>query len=580
MRLPEIRYRTGVASLGRENIRGPGVVAEAEARTAYGWARALDVASGVVDDFYRANAAAEYDKAIADYTRQEQELRTLLMSGPTIDTEQHDIPDWVDVRREDTTTGPNGDTTTTPRRFIPTHEVAQQTYDGMLERWASTAMEGTSNPLARSQLAQNLPKLANKNRAAVMAKQMQFFREQQSAMTEVAINDHIASGNELAARATAMRGLQTGNLDAAKFPAIMERIGQEIDQGIYQRLIMEAETPEELEVVEDLIARGVVPDVDPSTGEVVYRDSRLTGDQQWRQFNNVETLRERADERREEAQKERMSELTAQRARGQLTQEQAIRELESDNISHTQFLNLESQIAKGTMGVLKNNPVVVDRFRGRIRSLRYLPEGERISDRARTIREDIQAAYSGMRADGTPAEQSINAEGLEELQAAVDDERNRIRKNPAIADGYREIEGIVKFSPVYGKTEPSGSAAAYVDFKNAYDDYIDRMGDAADPQAYINANKARFDPETYSQGFIGISDRYPEYTPIIENVDESNPQAVRDAKDQIRAMILKQWRARQISQEDARIRFIQLGGPVPDSVYDAAVLEDMANVGR
>ena len=581
MKLPGIDYR-GVRSLGRYDSGGPLAVAGAEYQSVQDWARTLEVSTGIANAAYRANAAAQYDRAVAGLKAREKGLRRLLMSGPVIDAEQTPLPEWVNVPRVEQVVNQSGETEQVPRRFFNTHEVAMQVYDGTLQRLGDTALAQTTNPLARAQLEGELPALQSAHRDAVMAKQIGYMRDQNMALVDVAIEEQIQSLDEAGARAALTRAFATGLVDAKQYAPRMKAIGERIDQTMYNDLVLNARDVGELEQVESYVASGVLPDLDPNTGRVIFRQSRLDPDKQMQLSRNVETMRDRMDERRSEKHDANMVQASVRLIEGNLRTRDVLELLESDDLSHQQALSLANTIrtrARETPTHLKSNPIALSEFRGRINSLRHLDENERLETRRRVLEEDIEAAQTGLYRNGSEYHGvRLNANDAKTLLADLNTESGRTAQR----QDYKQAKGLVKSYTQYSTMLTSiegneGRIRAHGDFMRGLDDYMDRTGADARPIEWVERNKDNYNIEEYAglnrENFMT---RYPQYRHLAEDIDyRKNPEALELLNRKIRQAILLDYYANKIDEDTARTLHQQWGGMFPDPWYDAALREDV-----
>ena len=583
MKLPGVQYGP-VRSLGREDTGGPLAVAGAEYQTVQAWARTLDTAAGVANAAYKANAAAEFDSAMASVKRREAEVRALLTAGPTIDAEQTPIPEWVQVARTEQRLDPEGNQVTVPRRFYNTHEVAMQVYDGMAERSQQIALEQVKNPLARARLEQKLPTLSqfDTGRRQVQAQAIKYFRDQNLALVDVAIEEQVQALDEAGARATLTRAFATGLIDPKEYPARMKAIQERIDGARYADMILNAREEGELEQVESYVTNGVIPDIDPNTGRLVFRQSRLDADKQMALARNLEAQRDRMDERRTERHEANMVQASARFITGQLRTQDVLELLEADDIDHKQALSMANAIrtrARETPTHLKSNPVALDYFRRRIRSLRHLGPGERVEARRREIESDLQAAQSGLYVNGDPyGGIRVNGTDYGTLSGELGNEMQR----GAARQDYKQALGLIRSHTQYsdmmaGLEGSQPRVRAYGDFVRGLDDYMDRTGVEARPIEWVERNKGGYDIEEYAgTNRANFLKAYPQYQRFAEDIDYSkDPEAARQFDVKVRTAILDEYYNNRIDEETARIRHQQLGTMLPDPYYDAVLREDV-----
>ena len=585
VKLPDIQYRTGVRSLGRYDATSVQQPAGAQARTAYEWARAMDLVADAADSAYRANAAAEYAKAKADLERQEQELRSLLNASPTIDTEQFPLPDWLGEPKEDTVVDSNGETSKTRSRYVPTHTVALDLYDGMLQRHTDAVLENITNPLARAKLREVVPAIATRNRASIIAQQVKFFRETQRGTALAAIDNHIASDDELGARIALAQAVETGIVTGEEVADLSEKIGQRIDGGRYNRMTMMARHPGELEVVESYVAEGVLPDIDPETGETVLRQSRLTPEQQRTAWGEVEQARDRLEERRSERHKENARVLSSALIEGRLSSGAIVQALEADDIDHRFALTLANTLrtrANETPNQFRSNPAALDYYRRRIRTVRHQNSPGRMSDRVSALEDQMRNALSGVTEEGREYHgPRLNGTDYQTLLNELRNEVDQVAQRPDYDQAVRRIYGVTGYTEgidILGAGN-ADRVKAKSDAMLLLDDYMDRMGAQARPLEFVS----QIEPQITATQYAGASlenfvARYPQFDRFIRGFDMVTDERARwEARQNIKGQIFIDYQRGAIDEETARVMYLQIGGDWPDTLEEAALREDEAS---
>ena len=301
VKLPGITYGGRVQGLGRYDASGPLRAANAAAAAATAQARAAGTVADTLEDvgdltmrLYEANAAAEYDKALAEFSKHELRLRKMLEAGPVIDTQQWDLPDWVSIPggREETISDEQGETTSVPRRFIPTYQIAEQVYSGSMDRVSQAVLSEVSNPKALAALKKKLPTVTDKGGTSVAAKQHEYYVAHQKGLVAAAIEDSIQIGDEKAARNAALRAFHTGLYDREAFESTMADISHRIDEAFWTDAFLRAETSDELD--EALVG---------------IRDSRIKPGTQRSMASAIEARKAKLDTHQDKIRSERSTEM-------------------------------------------------------------------------------------------------------------------------------------------------------------------------------------------------------------------------------------------------------------------------------
>jgi hypothetical protein len=580
MKLPGISYG-GVQSLGRFETSGPmraanaaAAAAHAEARAAGATAQALQATGNVAMRYYEQNAAAEYDRAVAEAQMKEKELRTMLTSGPVLDTQRWQIPDWVSVPggMTETITDATGRTQTVPRRFIPTYEVASQVYTGAMQRVQDAVTSEVRNPLARSQLKRKLPAMFADGQAVVTAKQHDFYIAHQKGLVGAAVEDFIQAGDEKSARTAVLRAFHTGLMDPSEYQKQMASIGSRVDSLSYVSDLHAAQTPDEVEAVQNSIRSGMVRRVDPETGQLVWGPSRLSPDKQWQMRGRAETLLNEADKKQNIEYKENMQGLLASAYRGELSAAAVPGLLTSNKVNHQQAITLMGVLKDGAAGATATSDAgAVDAFRRQIQSARHLSSGERQSAKMERVDSNLFAALNGVYPSGRAyTGPRLSGDDHKKLLAEMRREEKWVQGAPEYGQALGRVKAITKYSSdgFASGTVSAESFRAYSDFRTALDDYIDRYGADADPLQFVKDNAEMFTQERYAEvNLADFAEKYPNFGYSKADV-EADPVTIRS---RILGEISRQMRDGRVDEERARILIQQVTGEDMILGLDASV---------
>jgi len=564
MKLPGIQYG-GVQSLGRFDSSGPmraanaaAAAARRDAQAAGATAHALRATGNVAMRYYEANAAAEYDRALAEAQKHDKMLREMLTSGPALAVDQ--VPDWVTIpggRTETVISG--GKEKTVPRRFVATYEVATQIYNGSMQRVRDAVTGEVRNPLARAQLNRALPKVFASGEAVVAGKQHEYYVDHQKGHVSAAVEDFIQAGDERSARMAVERAYHTGLLDPADYEKAMNTIGSRVDSMAYVSMLSAARSPEEVEQVEMAIRRGVVQQVDPATGQVVWGRSRLDPDKQWQMRGRAQTLLDEADTKRTRQHKDNMQGLLSRVLTNDLSASQVPALLGGDQLNHAQAITLLAVMKRQAEGANKTDAGAVDAFRRQISNARHLDNGERASKKFSQIELDLYAALNGAYPNGREYNgPSLSGDDHKKLLAESRREGGAASKSPEYRQAIGKIKAVTKYSPL--AVALGGSAVttrAYSDFRGALDDYIDRVGANADPLRFVIENADQFSEESYAgTGLQSFVRQNPDLGFTEAEVEEDSDMA----KTRVYGEIMRRMRRGEIDEEVARIMIQQAGG--------------------
>ncbi len=508
--MPEIRFTTNVASLGREDISAPGRLAAARIQTA------ATMTQGVLE-IERAVSAAQYTKQMSQARNSINELYDSVVSQESFMSSE--IPEYVSgFERYEEEVGPDGQMVIVERR-IPASEIREQWFRQGMLNITNAAVKGSSAPTARSRISQELRtsigpaaynQLLTYNREAA--------KKERLATLDAAVQDSVINGDRLEMERVLFRFFAAGEISKGDYESRKLGASQDLDIEAYSQEITQASDVSDLDNIWEDMNLGLSP-TKPGNEQ-----SDMTP-QQRRQLrahiNSQRTVFERA---KTEAVLETEREGTRILIAGGNVAVWADRMLAKGDIERPAAMALISAAASGAGGRAKR-PAVIGAYQSKILNDIISPEfGTQVSDIRIQWQKDINA------------DTFINGEEKEELFEYVASIENNLTNNPRYRQAAKTISAVTGVpedmsTRQIAREKARGNfaiqEAAYNDFMTGLVNYVDEFGVEGDPMDWVNRNSNRYNRvDKENTLFNRVNQAFPELMITGENITDQNRDAV------------------------------------------------------
>ncbi len=471
--MPEIKFTTGVQSLGREDIGAP-------AREAAAQIGVKDALVGGVLQLERAVSAAQYTKQMSEARNSIAELYDAVVSQESFMSSE--IPEYVTgFERYEEKVGTDGSVTIVEKR-IPASEIREEWFRQGLLNITNAAVKGSTAPTARSRISTELKasigpaaynQLLTYNRAAA--------KEERLAILDAAVQDGITKGDRIGVEAVLERGRLTGEISQADFEVRQLQASQDLDTEAYLQGIFNAEDESDLEELYSQLGN--------NESLTMPGESDMTPEQRRYLRQSIDRQEAVFDEARKERYADNDQIGMAMFLEGTLTNSWLKRMAITDGMSGSTIRALYNMLDSGGRGQDVRENIMAP-FRRDIQRKMYTPEfGVQVSEIVREMRTGLMRSPVL-----NPKEVSVLVEYAQKVQLDLNTspEIKTAVKNirasvglPIDEDAYQDAAGG------YGP-EMVLMRRAEADFKTALFAYIDEFGAEGNVLEFVERNKKNY----------------------------------------------------------------------------------------
>ena len=474
--LPQIKYTSGVQSLGREDISAPGRKARARAQAA------SEVVAGL-EEFERTVAATEYTKQMSSARNSIADLYDTVTSKESYTSSE--IPEYISgIERYEEVPDADGQMIVR-ERIIPASEIRAKWFEQGLQNITNASVKGSKTIIARKRISQELRtsigpaaynQLLTYNRAAM--------KKENLAIMDASIQEAVINGDRLGMEETLFRFLASGEISKADYETRKLKASQDLDIEAYTSGIFESEDLSDLEEVESQI------DVNLSLTKPGEEPSDMTPAQRRSLRASITNQRSALERVRKETYTENEQEGTALALSGELTDAWLIDMAINDGLEGSAIRALDNMRDQGSSGSVVRSAVVADQKRAIQRAL-YFPEfGQQVSNLTQEVK------------NGLIRNEHLNGAEIDQLMAYANTVEKQIRDNPEYKTALVTMRGAVglpedelAYENLQFSMDPNAVLArkAYADFQKSLFNYIDEFGVEANVLEFVERNKERFD---------------------------------------------------------------------------------------
>lgn len=288
------------------------------------------------------------------------------------------------------------------------------------------------------------------------------------------------------------------------------------------------------------------------------------------------------EKRKNELYEQTTADLTSLLLTNSLTTESVSNALKSDKIDAPAAYKLNAGIASQRTNVVTADKTFISNEQGRIAQISFggITNSETVKARHKAYKLRLQMLLSGVDANGQPSERRITGDEYSQLLKKADDAVGKTFNSNAYKRAEKFIRNETQFSEGYNFQsfgKDTTSQAAYNDFNKQLIQYINEVGNTADPEKWVNENKSRFRKELYdSDAFKTFTNKHPKYISD-KFVTKENNKITGNNMDAIKADIFDRLQAGKISMIDAEQIYSDLTSITFRSDFtlaDAMALED------
>lgn len=488
-KLPEIRYSTNVASLGRHDVTLPGKVANAKI------AAANELAT-TVQNIEKIVAVSEYTKNIGKAKTEIVDLYDQVTAKELFHID--DIPDYVDFKAFETGLDDQGNVVEVEREFIPAIEISEEWFKRGAKNISEAITSNTITGIARKRLDLEINgSISPAAYGNLVAHNRATERKEKLAELDYALQDSIVAGDRFGAERVLTRYLASGLITKEDYRVRQLQTSQNLDIEAYTKGIAQAEGVWAVDEMEDQLNLNLSITTLDDQGRVVEVESDLTYAQRQSIRTSINARRTQFDKERNERHTE-----TAQQFTG----------MAIDGVLH------ESMISKAVRDDDLDDPTA--------RALSNMIQASHTSASASIVRAEVVAAHKAI----LQREIYFPVFGVQSSDMVQESKRNIIQNN--ILNGAEKdllltytdkLEGALRTTPEFATAIKSIRAAvglpegeeaydamtmafltptailsmkANADFQQALFNYIDEFGAEANVSEFVERNKKVYDYQT------------------------------------------------------------------------------------
>jgi len=431
-------------------------------------------------------------------------LRAKLETSRSV--ESNEIPDDIVHEIGFNIVDASGNVEEIGRPFTFTHEVADEWWSLKSQEIVNAYADQITSDKARAKFVEEMmTRYVAPGTLAINKSSITKRRAHGQAITETGIQQVLASDastevREAQAKEMLARQLALG-ADPLWVSQRLQAIGPRIDQINVQNQLIKATDKDEVDqIVSDMWTH--------------EEENRMSPDQ-------MRTLNVQADKMVHEFEAEKADfqrgngeEMTARMMQADLAIDEVAKAVANEDISRQVGMVLFNALQSGGT-TQASNQFTLSRWRGQIVRLPYTGGEDTVTNRADFLRQSIIFASQGLNPNGTPMATGATVSGtdaatlIREIDAKV--------RAPFSSQQYTTAAKLVGSStravdPITGAlTGNQSNIAAYVQFKQALDSYMDQYGAEADPIAFFNQNRDSFKSENFDAPFaVEFSNAVPE----------------------------------------------------------------------
>jgi len=529
MKLPGIEYKTAVQSLGRRDVNAPIRVANAEAGAISQWGE-------VGKDLYDIIEQDRTDQANSDFIDKIGEFKKAYGTKKWFAPDE--IPNDLGIDTEG-------------RDRIPAYEAYPRMYDAFMKQTMEESSMKTLPGPSRDRYLEAKSDRINQESAQTQINASQVahaaIKKDQKDRIDLAMDE------KKYGKAIALINTYTGT-DAERATEVM-RVAKGMDNDSYSSYIMLSNTHTEIDRVEEYALAGKIVDADGTV-----RSTVLNSDEMWAIRNKIESRRTEFGKERTRRQEAVVQGDVVELLAGTLTENTISEQVATDKISSTQGLTLREKLKTGANRIGESNKASLGFFKQQIRNIRYMRDSdELVSEKAENIKARLRYAASGMDEGGyNTGDPSINGNDYDTLLDVLEKEVNLHTKQPEYKNAKKSIStftGLDQFDVNMESImdESPAIVRAYLDFQTELDDYMDRMGDEADPMAYVREVQDRFSPAHYIEGETAkFVKSYPAYAKPETGESKFYTNGVLDT-DKVKEDVFKRFSNNDLTMDEARL---------------------------
>jgi len=493
--MPEIKFTTGVQSLGREDIGAP-------AREAAAKIGVKDALVGGVLQLERAVSAAQYTKQMSSAQNSINDLYDTVTSKEEFMSSE--IPEYVTgFERYEEVPGPDGGMIIAEKR-IPASEIREEWFRQGMLNITNAAIKGSTAPTARSRISTELrTTIGPAAYKQLLAYNQKAAKRERAVILDTSLDIAIINGDRLGGEAALARYYASGDITQAEYIAERLDFSQQLDIEAYSEAFITAGSIGALENIEDDVAQNM--------SLTMPGESDMTATQRNKLRTQGETTRRHMLEERDERYLANEREGWQRYTNNVLTESWVTQQVASDQMDRAAGKSLLALLESDRSGKIVNDETVAS-WKLEVQRRMMFPEfGIQTSDVAKDMLREIGAEST---LNGAEAQQVIDYIDKVGKQIRATPEMKQALHSIRLHTGMPESDNLAVVNALIAAGQYGSVLKVTDEFYNALFQYVDEFGAEANPLDFVQKNKSKYNLEDAKKAKIDrFEEAYPQFAP-------------------------------------------------------------------